>query len=150
MLGADVLMIQSLGFFRAIRQDTLAFVAERQVNGGRDFLADRGVTLDLLADGFYRGVRPEKTVGQRLVFAQQPGGALGLAVLVSVAASRTNTLASSGDGRLSALTGGYHLAFAIGALFAVAAATVGAVFLRTGAVAAGHGAHEPQPVPAVE
>jgi MFS family permease len=59
------------------------------------------------------------------------GGALGLAVLASVAASRTENLAAAGDGRLAALTGGYHAAFLLGALFAALAAAVGAVFLRT-------------------
>src|ERR671922_1787290 len=59
------------------------------------------------------------------------GGALGLAVLASVAASRTETLAASGDGPLVALTGGYHAAFLLGALFAAAAAAIGAAFLRT-------------------
>ncbi len=58
------------------------------------------------------------------------GGALGLAVLASLAASRTDTLLASGDGKLEALTGGYHLAFLAGALFALAAAVIGAVFLR--------------------
>jgi predicted MFS family arabinose efflux permease len=58
------------------------------------------------------------------------GGALGLAVLASLAASRTDTLLGSGDGQLAALTGGYHLAFLAGALFALAAAVVGALFLR--------------------
>jgi hypothetical protein len=46
------------------------------------------------------------------------GGALGLAVLTSVAASRTEKLEASGHGPLAALTGGYHAAFLIGALFA--------------------------------
>jgi EmrB/QacA subfamily drug resistance transporter len=62
------------------------------------------------------------------------GGALGLAVLASLAASRTETLSASGDGPLVALTGGYHAAFLVGALFAAAAAAVGAVFLRTRAM----------------
>ena len=39
------------------------------------------------------------------------GGALGLAVLASLAASRTDSLAAAGESELSALTGGYHLAF---------------------------------------
>jgi EmrB/QacA subfamily drug resistance transporter len=60
------------------------------------------------------------------------GGALGLAVLASLAASRTDTLLASGDTQLEALTGGYHLAFLAGALFALAAAVTGAVFLRAG------------------
>ena len=42
------------------------------------------------------------------------GGALGLAVLASLAASRTDTLLASGEGQLAALTGGYHLAFLVG------------------------------------
>src|SRR5205823_12188464 len=39
------------------------------------------------------------------------GGAVGLAVLASVAASRTHTLTLSGHGQAAALTGGYHGAF---------------------------------------
>jgi len=72
------------------------------------------------------------------------GGALGLAVLASAAAARTNHLAAAGHGTLEALTGGYHLAFAIGALFAVVAAIVGAGFLRNreAPVAAGQVAFE--------
>jgi trans-2-enoyl-CoA reductase len=64
------------------------------------------------------------------------GGALGLAVLASLAAARTDTLAAAGESHLVALNGGYHLALLVGAAFAVAAATVGAVFLRSGAQAA--------------
>jgi EmrB/QacA subfamily drug resistance transporter len=53
------------------------------------------------------------------------GGALGLAVLASVAAAR------AGDsGTVASLVDGYHAAFVVGTLFAVAAAVVGAVFLR--------------------
>ena len=47
------------------------------------------------------------------------GGALGLAVLASLAASRNDSLLASGDERLTALTGGYHAAFLVGAVFAV-------------------------------
>jgi EmrB/QacA subfamily drug resistance transporter len=66
------------------------------------------------------------------------GGALGLAVLASLAASRTATLSASGDGPLEALTGGYHAAFALGAVFALAAATIGGVFLRQRQLSPGH------------
>jgi EmrB/QacA subfamily drug resistance transporter len=58
------------------------------------------------------------------------GGALGLAILASLAASRTDSLAASGDGPLAALNGGYHAAFLVGALFAAAAAVVGGLLLR--------------------
>jgi EmrB/QacA subfamily drug resistance transporter len=63
------------------------------------------------------------------------GGALGLAILASVAASRTESLSASGDGPLVALTGGYHVAFLVGALFAFAAAALGAALLRPVATA---------------
>jgi MFS family permease len=58
------------------------------------------------------------------------GGALGLAVLASLAASRTDTLRADGDAPLAALNGGYHAAFLVGAIFAAGAAAVGAAFLR--------------------
>jgi EmrB/QacA subfamily drug resistance transporter len=67
------------------------------------------------------------------------GGAVGLAVLASVAASRTETLEASGDGPLVALNGGYQLAFVVGAAFTVAAAAVAAALLRP-AAAPVHGA----------
>jgi EmrB/QacA subfamily drug resistance transporter len=70
------------------------------------------------------------------------GGALGLAVLASIAASRTSSLKASGDGPLVALTGGYHLAFVVGAIFAVAAAAIGGGLLRTRHQAAPAHAHE--------
>ena len=59
------------------------------------------------------------------------GGALGLAVLVSLASSRTDSLRASAHGPLASLNGGYHAAFLVGALFAASAALVGAVLLRT-------------------
>jgi len=59
------------------------------------------------------------------------GGALGLAILVSLAASRTDSLTASGQGPLAALNGGYHAAFLVGAFFAAATGVVGAVLLRT-------------------
>jgi MFS family permease len=65
------------------------------------------------------------------------GGALGLAVLASLAASRTDTLAADGQGHLAALTGGYHAAFLVGAIFAVAAVTTGVTLLRTSMQPAG-------------
>ena len=65
------------------------------------------------------------------------GGALGLAVLASVAASRTSHLSGS-ESHVAALTSGYHLAFVVGALFAIGAAVTGATLFRsvpTGAAA---------------
>jgi MFS family permease len=63
------------------------------------------------------------------------GGALGLAVLASLAASRTDTLLASGGSSLVALTGGYHIAFLVGAVFAATGAALGAALLRSAAQA---------------
>jgi EmrB/QacA subfamily drug resistance transporter len=68
------------------------------------------------------------------------GGALGLAILASIAAARTNSLRPA-HSPLAALLGGYHVAFVVGSVFAAAAAVVGAAVLRTGQQAAvDHGA----------
>jgi len=58
------------------------------------------------------------------------GGALGLAVLASLSAARTEALTAAGIAMPAALTGGYHVAFAIGAVFAGVAALLSAVLLR--------------------
>jgi len=59
------------------------------------------------------------------------GGALGLAVIASLAASRTDNLLASGDGTVAALTGGYHAGFLLGAVFSAVAAAIAALLLRT-------------------
>jgi EmrB/QacA subfamily drug resistance transporter len=64
------------------------------------------------------------------------GGALGLAVLASVSDKRTATLTASGHSLEEALTGGYHVAFAIGAVFAFVGAALGGALLRTRAMPA--------------
>ena len=64
------------------------------------------------------------------------GGALGLAVLASAASARTSHLTAAGHGAAAALTGGYHVAFAIGAVFALGAAAIGGLLLRNRSVQA--------------
>jgi hypothetical protein len=54
----------------------------------------------------------------------QVGGALGLAVLATLAASRSKHLTSSGHSFASALTGGYHLAFWVAAALVASAIAV--------------------------
>ncbi|MFN2470362.1 MAG: MFS transporter [Gaiellaceae bacterium] len=75
------------------------------------------------------------------------GGALGLAILASLADSRSDSLTSSGD--LVALNGGYHVAFLAGAAFVVAAGVVGAALLRVESPQA-HGGEEAIGAPALE
>jgi EmrB/QacA subfamily drug resistance transporter len=72
------------------------------------------------------------------------GGALGLAVLASIAAARTDSLSASGDGTLVALTGGYHAAFLAGAVFSLVAGALAAALLP-GAVSGEEPVGEPAP-----
>ena len=58
------------------------------------------------------------------------GGALGLAVLASLAAAVTEGLLETGATTPVALTGGYHAAFIAGAVIAALAALLAAVLLR--------------------
>jgi hypothetical protein len=76
------------------------------------------------------------------------GGALGLAVLASIAASRTDALVADGESHVAALTGGYHAAFFVGAIFAVTAAALGALLLRVQTPQAAVESHEPAAEPA--
>jgi EmrB/QacA subfamily drug resistance transporter len=77
------------------------------------------------------------------------GGALGLAVLASLAAARTDALASTGAATPAALNAGYQVAFLVGAVFAFVACAIGARFFRAHAggaapstrVAAPEGSH---------
>jgi len=71
------------------------------------------------------------------------GGALGLAVLASLAASRTDSLLSSGDEALVALNGGYRAAFLVGGIFAAAGAAIGGALLVNKQQAGAHD-HEQQ------
>jgi EmrB/QacA subfamily drug resistance transporter len=72
--------------------------------------------------------------------SRQFGGSLGLAVLAAIASSRTAALDDGGHVTAAALTGGFSVAFLVGAGFAAA-----------GALAAGAGlARAPRPVPEPE
>ena len=66
----------------------------------------------------------------------QVGGALGLAVLATLATTRTDGLLASGHSRAAALTGGYHLAFLIAAGLVAAAIGLALLVLRPERVAA--------------
>jgi hypothetical protein len=76
----------------------------------------------------------------------QVGGALGLAVLATVSASRTSALLAQHRPAAVALTNGYHLAFWIACGLVVAAAAVAATVLRSQSALA----QSPEPQPAAE
>ena len=60
----------------------------------------------------------------------QVGAAVGLAVLATISATRTEHLAENGDSTAAALTGGYRLAFLIGVALVVAAIAVAVTVLQ--------------------
>jgi MFS family permease len=70
--------------------------------------------------------------------AAQVGGALGLAVLATLSATRSDDLVADGGSAAAALTGGYHLAFGIGAGLVLVALLVAIVVLEPEARAAEH------------
>lgn len=59
------------------------------------------------------------------------GGALGLAVLASLAAARTAALAGAGTAPVAALAGGYGVTFLAGAVIAAVAAALAAALVRS-------------------
>jgi EmrB/QacA subfamily drug resistance transporter len=61
----------------------------------------------------------------------QVGGAVGLAVLATLATERTEGLISDGESTASALNSGYHLAYLIGAALTLLAIVVAVVVLRS-------------------
>jgi sugar phosphate permease len=60
----------------------------------------------------------------------QVGGALGLAVLATLSATRSESLIDGGEATASALTGGYHLAFLIAAGLVIVAIVVALTVLQ--------------------
>jgi EmrB/QacA subfamily drug resistance transporter len=60
----------------------------------------------------------------------QVGAALGLAVLATVSTNRTTDLIKQGQSTVVALSGGYHLAWAIGAGLAIASIVIAATMLK--------------------
>jgi MFS family permease len=56
--------------------------------------------------------------------AAQVGGAIGLAVLATLSTTRSESLIERGESTAAALTGGYHLAFVIGAVLVAAAIAI--------------------------
>jgi MFS family permease len=73
---------------------------------------------------------------------QQVGGALGLAILATLATSRTDSLVEDGASQAAALTDGYQLAFTIGAGFLIAALVLAVTVLRPESAVAAEGAQQ--------
>jgi len=78
--------------------------------------------------------------------SMQVGGAIGLAVLATLATERTSGLLTSGASQASALNSGYHLAYLVGAALAGVAVGIALFVLR--AEAPGTVAEKAKPEPA--
>jgi hypothetical protein len=63
------------------------------------------------------------------------GGALGLAVVAAIAASRTNYVAAAGNSMSTALVAGYQLAFAICTICLIGGAVMALAALQSGKTA---------------
>jgi MFS family permease len=69
----------------------------------------------------------------------QVGGAIGLALLATLATDRTEGLRADGESVAAALNGGYHLAYLVGAVLAAVAIVVAVTVLRSRRPAPAHG-----------
>jgi len=120
----------------------LVWFAQAPVNG--QYVTDVLPTMILLGTGAglsfpalmglaMSGAKPEDAgLASGLVnTTAQVGGALGLAVLATVATSRTTHLVADGHSMTSALTSGYHLAFWIAAGLMTAGLVVAATVLES-------------------
>jgi EmrB/QacA subfamily drug resistance transporter len=96
------------------------------------FGAGAGLSFPSLMTLAMSGVTPsESGLASGLVNTTlQVGGAVGLAILATLATSRTDALVAAGEPTAAALTGGYHLAFIIGGGLVSAALLVAATVLR--------------------
>ncbi len=75
----------------------------------------------------------------------QVGGAIGLAVLATLATERTDGLVADGESSLSALNAGYHLAYLIGAALIVGAIAAATIILDPRTVAEERDRRETEP-----
>ena len=131
MLPAFVLITLGLGLFTQapVGGDYVTHVLPTMVLFG----VGAGLGFPALMTIAMAGVEPaDAGLASGLVnTTAQVGGALGLAVLATLATTRTTDLAAAGDSVPAALTAGYHLAFAIGAALMVVAIAIGLFMLQT-------------------
>ena len=73
----------------------------------------------------------------------QVGGAIGLAILATLASNRAKTELAHGASNAAALTSGYHLAYLVGAGIMAVAIAITVFVLRSAVAPAPHGAVAP-------
>jgi EmrB/QacA subfamily drug resistance transporter len=159
-------LVTKLGF-KPVLIVGLAFIAAgllwfAQVSAGGGYVSDvlfpsllaavgLGFSFVPVTIGAVAGTKPDESgLASGLInTSQQIGGARGLAILATIANSRTNDLLPAGGGRPSAeaLTEGFQAAFLTGAGFAVLGIIAAVTLIRTADSEAMKGA-EPAPVAA--
>lgn len=107
-----------------------------------------GLVLPALATLAMSGARADDAglVSGLFNTTQQIGMALGVAVLATLAASRTEALRAAGEGVAEALTGGYRLAFAVGAGLVGVAFVAALLLLRPAPARSAAADRDPAPV----
>ncbi|WP_372790052.1 DHA2 family efflux MFS transporter permease subunit [Paraconexibacter sp.] len=78
----------------------------------------------------------------------QGGGAIGLAVLATVATARTDAVSAAVVPSLGALNAGYHLAYVVGGVLVIAAIAIAVAVLRDGGGPAEHAGADGEALPA--
>jgi EmrB/QacA subfamily drug resistance transporter len=122
---------------------TVALLLMTRAGVGASYFPDLFVPYVLMGVGMGTAMLPLLTIAMSGVperdaglasgvinVSMQLAGALGLAVLGTVATDRTQSLAASGLGHAAALTGGYHLAFTLGAAAVATGIVLAAIALR--------------------
>ncbi len=149
MLGLSARTIGRYGAYRVLLTGLVLIIAGMtllsRAPADGSYVRDVLPALLLLATGFaaampaltglaMTGAREEDAGLASGLFntTQVVGGSLGLAVLTTLAAGRTDELMSRGAELIPATAEGYQLAFRTGALIAVAALALAAAVLRSG------------------
>ncbi|GAA0258726.1 MFS transporter [Actinomadura nitritigenes] len=135
LLAGLVLLMGAMGWLARIPEDA-SYAAD--LLPVMVLVAGGGLVLPALTGLGMSGARPDDAglVSGLFNTVQQIGMALGVAVLSTLAASRTEHLRADGRSEAAALTGGYHLAFTVSAGLLVAAFLVGVLVLRSPKAAA--------------
>jgi MFS family permease len=123
IVGGLVLLAQGPMFSNYLR-DLLLPMALLGIGGGLAFPA---LTIVAMADA----TPSDSGLASGLLnTTMQIGASLGLAILATLSSTRTGQLIASGTNPVAALSGGFHLAWAIGAGMSVVAIVLAAAILR--------------------